>query len=53
MTKNNSTVLVPKWVFGSTGGLVEYFDSGERCDWSIVMRIKGIQIQWIDFINSP
>ena len=43
MTKNNSTVPVPKWVFGSGSGLAEQdFDSSERCDWLIVMRIKGI-----------
>ena len=46
MTKNNLMVLVPVWVFGSiVGQLSKKDDSGERCDWLVVMRIKGIQVQ--------
>ena len=54
MTKNNSMVPVPKWVFRSRSGLAEQdVDSGERCDWLIATRIKGIRVQWIDSINLP
>ena len=28
-------------------------DSGERCDWLVLTRIKGILVQRIDPINSP
>ena len=49
MTKNNTMVPVPKWVFRSGSGLTESdFDSGERGDWLVVKRIKGIRVQQID-----